>query len=160
MKKVLLILFTICAVQTAKAQYGWYMPMPDPASFAQQYMQQQNNQMQQFYNSMQQVGNAIINEAYNSVVNNPNNAYMYYDTPAPQTNTYESDDHNHNHGTESRYGNKTCYMCNGQKVCSTCNGKGWFYSEFGNGKIDCPNCTDGTCSKCGGSGTIYGLLMP
>ena len=137
MKKILLILFTICAVQTVKAQYGWYMPMPDPASFAQQYMQQQNNQMQQFYNSMENVGNAIINNAYNSVINNPNNPPVYYDTPTPQTNTYESEEHNHSHGTESRYGNKTC-----------------------NGKIECPNCTDGKCSKCGGSGTIYGLLMP
>jgi len=29
-----------------------------------------------------------------------------------------------------------------------------FYSEFGTGTIECPNCTDGSCRTCGGTGKI------
>lgn len=49
---------------------------------------------------------------------------------------------------------KSCYMCYGTGVCRTCNGKGYFYSEFGTGTIECPNCTDGSCRTCGGTGKI------
>lgn len=56
------------------------------------------------------------------------------------------------------YVEQTCLRCHGSGRCATCNGKGWYYSPFGTGKIACPNCTDGRCSACGGSGKIVKKL--
>lgn len=47
-----------------------------------------------------------------------------------------------------------CRLCVGSGKCRTCNGKGRYYdTSFGVSKwIDCPNCSDGRCTSCGGSG--------
>lgn len=47
---------------------------------------------------------------------------------------------------------ESCPLCHGTGRCSTCDGKRW-YMGFGY-KLDCPNCTDGTCSKCHGTGSV------
>ena len=57
------------------------------------------------------------------------------------------------------YGEKDCPSCHGSGTCSTCNGKGWFYSSYGTGKVDCPNCcysNKGKCGRCCGTGKVYG----
>lgn len=57
------------------------------------------------------------------------------------------------------YGEKDCHLCHGSGTCSTCNGKGWYYSSYGTGKVDCPNCcysNKGKCGKCCGTGKVYG----
>lgn len=53
-------------------------------------------------------------------------------------------------GTRSSSSGTTCYLCHGLKKCWTCNGNRTYLS---NGKyIKCPNCTDGLCSHCHGTG--------
>lgn len=48
-----------------------------------------------------------------------------------------------------------CHFCHGSGRCSTCNGKGWCYNEFGvGGTHNCPNCYNGDCSHCNGTGKI------
>ncbi|MDO5482972.1 MAG: hypothetical protein Q4F47_08050 [Bacteroidaceae bacterium] len=57
----------------------------------------------------------------------------------------------------SRYTQKDCRSCLGQKKCNTCNGKGWFYPTASSTSTDCPNCTNGNCSVCNGSGKVIGI---
>lgn len=57
----------------------------------------------------------------------------------------------------NRYGYKECYSCHGYKKCSTCNGKGWIRHTMTNTTGDCPNCIDGRCSSCEGTGKVYGV---
>ena len=48
-----------------------------------------------------------------------------------------------------------CHFCHGLGKCWTCNGNGWCYNEFGlDGTHDCPNCTNGNCTHCNGTGKV------
>ena len=51
---------------------------------------------------------------------------------------------------------KDCSYCDHSGKCKTCNGKRWFYPTVGGtgAKIPCPNCTDGNCSHCHGTGKL------
>ena len=49
---------------------------------------------------------------------------------------------------------KTCPMCYGIKKCWTCNGKQTYHNPLTGKQVPCPNCTNGLCSKCGGTGRI------
>lgn len=72
------------------------------------------------------------------------------DTPASRSSQEEPcDDY------FDSWGDKECYMCHGSGVCQTCNGKGWYRSMFGD-NIVCPNCSDGKCGTCHGTGSVYG----
>lgn len=82
------------------------------------------------------------------------------------SNTYDYSKENEKNANNSvgtrnyynnRYGYKECYSCHGQKECSTCNGKGWIRHTMTNTIGDCPNCTDGHCSSCEGTGKVYGV---
>ena len=57
----------------------------------------------------------------------------------------------------TRYVDKTCHGCHNSGKCNTCNGKGWIERLGVKGTMDCPNCTNGRCSICGGSGKVRGL---
>lgn len=46
-----------------------------------------------------------------------------------------------------------CHMCRGLKYCSSCGGTGHIYGFTGN-KLDCPNCSNGECSHCHGTGKV------
>lgn len=48
----------------------------------------------------------------------------------------------------------TCPMCHGIKKCWTCNGKQTYHNPLTGKMVSCPNCTNGLCSKCGGTGRI------
>lgn len=81
----------------------------------------------------------------NLSIYNPNqpiqqSAPTYSETPAKQwrTITREVD----------------CTFCWHSGKCNTCNGKGWYNNPFGTGIVNCPNCTNGNCSHCGGRGSI------
>lgn len=67
------------------------------------------------------------------------------------TNTYGSSTNSSSAGSRSSSSSgTTCFLCHGIKKCWTCNGKQTYLS---NGKyIKCPNCTDGLCSHCHGTG--------
>ncbi len=48
-----------------------------------------------------------------------------------------------------------CHMCHGLGKCWTCSGKGWEYNKLGvDGVHDCPNCSNGECSHCHGTGKV------
>lgn len=46
-----------------------------------------------------------------------------------------------------------CLTCYGTGDCPTCNGDRLYLNSFTGNQIVCPNCTDGKCWKCNGSGT-------
>ncbi len=47
----------------------------------------------------------------------------------------------------------SCYLCHGIGKCWTCSGTRRISNAYGaSGYTDCPNCTDGLCSHCHGSG--------
>lgn len=58
---------------------------------------------------------------------------------------------------KNRHGYKDCNSCHGSKKCNTCNGKGWINHTYTNTSGDCPNCTNGVCSRCSGTGQIWGV---
>lgn len=49
---------------------------------------------------------------------------------------------------------KTCHICHGTKKCWTCNGKRTYINPLTNKREVCPNCTNGWCSRCNGTGKI------
>ena len=64
---------------------------------------------------------------------------------------------NTNEAPQFGYVNVDCPLCNHSGECSTCNGKGWYYSPYGTGTIDCPNCDrnhNGKCNMCHGTGQV------
>lgn len=60
--------------------------------------------------------------------------------------------------TKSRYGYKTCHLCNGSGKCSICNGRGHTSSYYTGEEMLCSNCNhSGICPKCKGTGKVYGI---
>ena len=91
-----------------------------------------------------------------SVENNSN--YDNSNTYSNNSNYNSSSNNNSNSSNaSSRYTDKTCHGCHGSGKCNTCNGKGWFYGMGSSTKLNCPNCSNGTCSICVGKGTVRGL---
>ena len=81
-------------------------------------------------------------------VNTNSGSYDNNNTDTKKTNSYFDS-----------YGEKDCPLCHGTGTCQTCNGKGWYYSPYGTGTVTCPNCCSGhvgKCSKCCGTGKVYG----
>ena len=119
------------------------------------FQQEAARQMQfQFQNADQLNSTPLLdfsNFNWNAVpvgnVENYSEAYVtdYSSTSSSSVSSYSS---------SSKSGGQTCYLCHGTKKCWTCNGKMWYLeSDFGTGKrLKCPNCTDGWCSHCHGSG--------
>lgn len=91
-------------------------------------------------------------------------------TSAPIDNyyQYQGDLINNGVGTtvESKTGNqssftntgatneKTCHLCHGIKKCWTCNGKRMYINPLTGKYVTCPNCTNGWCSRCNGTGKL------
>ena len=49
---------------------------------------------------------------------------------------------------------KTCHICHGTKKCWTCGGNRTYINPLTNKRVTCPNCTNGWCSRCNGTGEI------
>lgn len=49
---------------------------------------------------------------------------------------------------------KICHICHGTKKCRTCNGQRTYINPLTNKRVACPNCTNGWCSRCNGTGKI------
>lgn len=49
---------------------------------------------------------------------------------------------------------KTCHICHGYKKCWTCSGNRTYINPLTNKRVACPNCTNGWCSRCNGTGKI------
>lgn len=90
--------------------------------------------------------NTYSNNSYSNASNN----YNFSNS----TNSSSSSSVNQN---TSRYTDKTCHGCHGSGKCNTCNGKGWYERLGIKGTMNCPNCSNGRCSICGGTGKVRGL---
>lgn len=49
---------------------------------------------------------------------------------------------------------RTCNLCHGTKKCWTCYGKRTYINPLTGKSVACPNCSDGWCSKCHGTGKL------
>ena len=76
-------------------------------------------------------------------INNGGAAFPPSTTPTP-TSTYE--------GNSSGPHTSTCHLCHGYKKCTTCNGNRIFLPGASSTYVKCPNCTDGLCHACHGTG--------
>lgn len=56
--------------------------------------------------------------------------------------------------SSSTHSGKTCYICHGTKKCWTCGGYQSYINPLTGKRIACPNCTNGWCSKCNGTGKL------
>lgn len=54
--------------------------------------------------------------------------------------------------SSSSSSSRSCSVCYGLGKCRTCNGKGYYFDELNGNNKKCPNCTNGSCTSCGGSG--------
>ena len=92
-----------------------------------------------------------------------NNSQQYYfNAPyqAPSTttsssnyNSSSSSNSSNRSSTSSSQSQRSCRLCHGTKKCYTCNGTRRVANGFGLlGYHECPNCKDGLCSHCHGSG--------
>ena len=56
--------------------------------------------------------------------------------------------------TNTSSGGKTCHICHGTKKCWTCGGNRTYINPLTNKRVVCPNCTNGWCSRCNGTGIL------
>ncbi len=94
--------------------------------------------------------------------------------PIPNQSHYDSNSSQPSHRyqdnktphKESRYGYIDCHLCHGTGVCGSCGGNGHLYGSYNYGSATCPNCLGaitgqigdyGKCSKCKGTGKVYGI---
>ena len=47
---------------------------------------------------------------------------------------------------------RSCRVCYGSGKCRTCNGNGTYWDSLNGNRKKCPNCSNGLCTSCGGSG--------
>lgn len=69
-----------------------------------------------------------------------------------KNNSYEGNRFSRKTTSTTTSRDKDCPLCNGMKKCITCFGEKIYLNPLTNKYIDCPNCTDGWCSRCHGSG--------
>ena len=62
--------------------------------------------------------------------------------------------HSKSYNTNTASGGKTCHICHGTKKCWTCGGNRTYINPLTNKRVACPNCTNGWCSRCNGTGRI------
>lgn len=86
-----------------------------------------------------------------------NNNYNYNNSYNSSTNSNSGSSNSSVNQNSSRYTDKTCHSCHGSGICNTCNGKGWYERLGVKGTMNCPNCSNGKCSICGGTGKVRGL---
>ena len=67
------------------------------------------------------------------------------------TNSFNNSNSSSYIGTGSTY-EAPCHLCHGLGKCWTCNGSRSYLNPLTNEYAKCPNCTDGLCSHCHGTG--------
>lgn len=70
--------------------------------------------------------------------------------------TNNSSNYNHSNSTNTNRSSKgkTCHICHGTKKCWTCGGNRTYINPLTNKRVACPNCTNGWCSRCNGTGKL------
>ena len=141
---------------------GFGNPLLDPGyalmqtqqqmSLAQQSLQERwriEQQSQQFFQNQNNAWQTMpASGAWNSVP-------IMVETPAyvpsePIGGKYGSE--NKINSSSKTSSSSPCYLCHGIGKCWTCNGNRTYLNPLTGKYIDCPNCTDGLCSHCHGSG--------
>lgn len=130
----------------------------------QNYQNQQYQNMQMMEQRKRQIQEQIVQEGLRNWNNQNVNSYNNTTTiNTTQSNTLDNSSQRRQEFNErrqeynDRYGYKDCHICHNLKYCQTCGGKGWIHHSMTNTTGDCPNCTNGKCSTCGGSGKVYVL---
>ena len=72
-------------------------------------------------------------------------------TVSSGSSTYSSGSSTSTSGSSSS-SDRSCRVCYGLGKCRTCNGNRQYFDTFTSKYIKCPNCTNGLCTSCGGSG--------
>lgn len=90
---------------------------------------------------------------YSSGYSTSSNAYT---TSYPTGSSYSSGSSSSSSSsttTRTASSSQPCHLCHGTKKCWTCNGTRRVQNGYGvKGYHECPNCTDGWCSHCHGTG--------
>lgn len=145
MKKTLVLaalLFAVCS--QLKAQYV------NPYAMMNYYANQAAVMRQQMINNMDfsQPSTPQINFNFNTPYQAPSTT-----TSSSNYNSSSSSNSSNRSSTSSSQSQRSCRICHGTKKCWTCNGTRRVANGFGlQGYHECPNCKDGLCSHCHGSG--------
>ncbi len=159
MKKFIFALILVTTSFSLSAQFGYfYSPyqMQSLQTQAQGQINMQNNlaamaqYQQELMQSMNNVG-YVGNGTYSAPVSSPSNSHTH-------TSTTSSDNCSHSSNTQDQYYEARCRMCGGSGKCGTCNGTRRISNPYTGGYSVCPNCTNGTCTHCGGSGKVLKRL--
>lgn len=76
-----------------------------------------------------------------------------YTPPAPTYGTgASSSSSTSSTPSSSSSSGRSCGVCYGLGKCRTCNGNGTYWDSLNGNRKKCPNCTNGLCTSCGGSG--------
>jgi len=73
---------------------------------------------------------------------------------APQGNYNNNNEGYSKKSTSGTSSGKSCYSCHGIKKCWTCNGERTYRNPLNGQYVKCPNCTDGLCHVCHGTGRL------
>lgn len=154
---LLVLLFSMGFCNNVNAQYNnMYQFNNAFMNYAQQSWYNYQNQMYQnqqlMYKRQRQLQEQWAKDASSQIQRNINN-----NSNNTNYNSSSSSNSNGNASQSNRYTNKTCHGCHGSGKCNTCNGKGWYERLGVSGAMNCPNCSNGRCSICGGSGQVRGL---
>lgn len=148
----------------------------DPNYAVAQTMAQQQQYNQVFNNIAQQSVNQVLSEEeqeyqtfckYNKKSDGSNytksewralKGQAIQNMNSGNTSGVNSNSTNYNRGnstnTNSSSGGKPCNICRGTKKCWTCGGNRTYINPLTNKRVACPNCTNGLCSRCNGTGKL------
>lgn len=147
----------------------------DPNYAVAQTMAQQQQYNQVFNNIAQQSVNQVLSEEeqeyqtfckYNKKSDGSNytksewralKGQAIQNMNSGNTSGVNSNRTNNNRGNSTNAnssGGKTCHICHGTKKCWTCGGNRTYINPLTNKRVACPNCTNGLCSRCNGTGKL------
>lgn len=107
----------------------------------------QKNMQNQFSNFWDNV--TVVPDVSGGIVAAPgyNDNGVLVSSPSTNDKSASTYDNNSRQPTTS-----PCYLCHGYKKCTTCNGNRVYRPGASMNYVKCPNCTDGLCHACHGTG--------
>lgn len=89
---------------------------------------------------------------FNTVPNGIYSVPATYTAPVTTSGSVNSSSSSGSGSSSSTSSGRSCGVCYGTGKCRTCNGNGTFWDSLNGNRKNCPNCTNGNCTSCGGSG--------